>query len=466
MKWTRLVNTSQRPIYIAIADAITLAIKRGELQEGDRLPPHRTLARELGIDLTTVTRAYTEARHRGLIDATVGRGTFIRTPSAASQAAGRPYMSIDMSMNLPPQSQDPSLGVLLREACSTMVGSSNPALLMAYPPGGGDLRDREAAAFWLQPACGRVDPDRILIAPGGQSALAAVATLLLDCGATVLTDPVTYPNFRTLAGHLGLHLVPVDSDAEGMIPEAVERACRSLDPRAIYVVPSIQNPTTATLSAERRQSLAQVAAQFGIHLIEDDAYGMLPSQVLPAVSSFVPGQGYYIGTLSKCLSPGLRTAFMVAPDVQQAQRLTTALRAMALCASPLITRIVTNWITDGKALALRDGIRQENAARQKIAGEILPSGSFHAQPEGPHLWLSLPERWDRREFVAYLRRMGIILVPSDAFFVNLDCRLAEHPNAVRICLGGVTSQSVLTAALQSIAEALRREPGQLIPEVV
>ena len=91
------------------------------------------------------------------------------------------------------------------------------------------------------------------------------------------------------------------------------RPAGSAQPKAIYCVPTIHNPTTATLSAARRQALAELAARHGVPIVEDDAYGALPSQPLPAVTSLAEGAGYYVGTLSKCLSPGLRTAFVVAP---------------------------------------------------------------------------------------------------------------------------------------------------------
>lgn len=465
MDWMRLLDRSKKPIYLAIADAVERAIGLGELRSGDRLPPHRTLARQLGVDLTTVTKAYAEARRRGLLDATVGRGTFVRsTTSGASMTQEGSY--IDMTINLPPPPQGTSLSTVLREGLTSLILGSNLALLMSFRVGAGSPRDREAAAYWLNSVLGRTEFDRLLVCAGAQCAFSAIITLLVRPGATILTDRLTYPNFLSLAAHLSIRLVAVESDEHGMVPEAVEQACKKEKPQAIYCVPTIQNPTTTTMPVQRRQALAATAARHRLLIIEDDAYGMIPSQPLPAIASFAPEFVYYIGTLSKCLSPGFRIAFVVAPGAPQAQRLTTAVRALSLSPTPLFMSLITRWISDGTATTLRENIRRENIARQKIAAEVLPTGSIKAHSEGLHLWLTLPEYWNRFEFIAYMRQQGILLIPSDAFFVSSTPPNAMPPNAVRICLGTSSSQTVLRTALQSIADAMRMKGDHHLSNIV
>src|SRR5579875_894785 len=131
MEWVRMVDRAKRPIYIAIADAVQEAISRGALRSGDRLPPHRTLAREMDVDLTTITRAYAEARRRGLIGATVGRGTFVRVPDIRGMRSDESSL-VDMTMNLPPQPQHPSLSVTLLDGLSSLIHTANAAVLMGY----------------------------------------------------------------------------------------------------------------------------------------------------------------------------------------------------------------------------------------------------------------------------------------------------------------------------------------------
>ena len=321
---------------------------------------------------------------------------------------------------------------------------------MSYRAGAGSARDRAAAASWLAPLFGTLDPDRVLVCAGAQAAVTALLTTLARRGDTVLAEPLTYPGFRALAAQLGLRLATVSADAKGLLPEALDRACRDVRPRAIYCVPTIHNPTTVTMPPERRQAVAEIARRHGVPLIEDDAYGLLPAQPLPALCAMVPGAGFTIATMSKCLSPGLRTAFVVAPGRTEAGRLVEAVRATSLTPSPLLTALVTRWIEDGTAPTLRNAIRHEAVARQALARAVLAGATIAAHPEGLHLWLTLPAPWTRSDFTAHVRQRGLALVGAEHFAVA-----EPAPNAVRVCLGVAESRTTVEAALQALAEALR-----------
>jgi len=483
--WRPNIEGVPGPIYRAIADAIAQAVRRGELHAGDRLPPQRTLADGLGVDLTTITRAYTEARQRGLVDAIVGRGTFVRAAvqGAAGGTIGRAPMErggapaagivsrpaaaeasgVDMSMNMPPQ--PPLLRRLLREGLAARVNEAGLADIMTYRAGLGTGQDRAMAGRWLRPVLGQVDPERILVCAGAQCALTGVLTMLAKPGDLILTEALTYPGFRAVAAQLGLRLAGVTADAEGPLPDALERACRDARPKAFYCVPTIQNPTTVTTSLARRQAVAEIASRYRITVIEDDAYGLLPGTPLPAITSLMPALagegGFHVSTVAKCLSPGLRCAYVVAPDRSLAGRLASAIRATSLTPAPLLTGLVTRWIGDGSALLLRDAVRDEARARQSIAREMLPAESVAAHPDGLHLWLTLPAHWNRRAFSAESRRQGLTLVPSDAFLVE-----GEAPNAVRMSLGVAESREALRAALRSVAVTMLADAPRSYAEIV
>ncbi len=459
--WRSRLDRAGGPLYLAIADAIGRAINARELCAGDRLPPQRQLATALDVDLTTVTRGYAEARRRGLIDATVGRGTFIRGGAWGTDAAGGASPLVDMSMNLPPQPHDPSLRALLSDGLAGLLREADMAALMTYHLGAGSPQDRAAGAAWLRPVLGEVDPARTLVCTGAQCAFTALLTLLTRPGDTILTEPLTYQRFRAAARQLGVGLSAVAADAEGMLPDALDAGCRTHAPKAIYCIPTMHNPTTATMSPARRQAVAEVALRHRVALIEDDAYGLLPRQPLAAVATLAPEVTYYIGTLSKCLSPGLRIAYVVAPGREAATRLETAIRATSLMPPPLITALVTGWIRQGAAEALCEGIRREIAARQAIARELLPADSFAAHPEAPHLWLTLPPGWHRMAFGAHVRGLGLAVAPSDPFAVA-----EPPPNAVRIGLGAAASQAALRTALRSVATVLRAEAPPELTEVL
>jgi DNA-binding transcriptional MocR family regulator len=449
------------PLYLAIADAIGQAIAQGELRPGDRLPPQRQLAVGMRVDLTTVTHAYTEARRRGLLDATVGRGTFVRGTEPVAPAPSAAGAMMDLSMNLPPQPAGQLLRRALLDGMSRLLRPADLAGLMAYRAGAGSRADREAAAAWLRPVVGDVEPERVLVCAGAQAAMTGLLVMLARPGDTVLAETLSYPTFRALAAQLGVRLVAVATDRDGLLPDALDLACREHHPKALYCTPTIHNPTTATLPPERRLAVAEVARRHDLPIIEDDAYGLLPTQALPAVTSLAPRAGYYIATLSKCLSPGLRVGFVVAPDASGAARLATAVRATSLGASPLTTSLATQWLRDGTAAAVRDAVRAEAVARQLVAREILPPSAMAAHPEGLQVWLQLPDHWNRGEFSTHMRRQGLALVPSDAFLVG-----PTAPNAVRIALGAADNRDALRTALHSVVAAMQDDTPDQLADVV
>lgn len=458
--WTPRVEKAGGPIYLAIADAISAAIAVGDLHPGEQLPTHRALANALSVDLTTITRAYVEARRRGLLEATVGRGTFVRTQTKAAPVRGeRQRGPVDLGMNLPPLPSDPPLQDLLRQGLSRVLTGADPTELLTYRSGAGTADERASGADWLRPVLGEIGPERVLISPGAQPALLAVLGFLAGVGDTVLTDRLTYPGVRGAAAQLGIRLVGVASDQHGLVPDAVEEACRAVQPKALYCIPTINNPTAATMPVARRRALADLARRHGLRILEDDAYGLLPSDPIPAIATFAPEVTLYVSTVSKVISPALRLAYLVAPDAAQAARLATGLRANVLMASPLITALMASWVREGVAGAILSAVRRESAGRQKLARNILPPGSFEAHPEGLHLWLRLPQRWDRRDFVAHLRQRGLAVVPSDAFAVESS---EPAPDAVRVSLGAAANREALREALRSVAATLCQE-GALAP---
>lgn len=441
-RWLKRVRRGDGPLYLALVEALAAAIREGELQQGDQLPPQRTVAGLLGVDFTTVTRAYGLARTRGMLTGAVGRGTFVGARAVDDESG-----VVDLSMNLPPPPSGLSLATLLKETTRAILERTDPAVLMSYHAGPGTLGQRAAAASWLAPVTGEVALDRLVVCAGAQTALAAVLALVARPGDALIVEPLTYPGLLAAAAQRGLRLVPCPVDDEGFAPEALERLCAQVRPAALYLVPTTQNPTAATLGLERRREVARIATAAGVAIIEDDPYSRLFDQPAPAVATFAPGLTWHIATLSKCLSPGLRTAFVVAPDREAAEALGGALRGLSLMPAPLMTAVAASWIREGAADALLAGVRTEARARRRIAAEILPQARGPA--EGVHVWLDLPEGWPPERLHAVAQGRGLALVAADAFAAGPD-----YPNGVRISLGGPGNRAVLTGALGSVAEML------------
>lgn len=441
--WLRRVRRdSGRPIYLTLLDALENAIRDGELQPGDQLPPQRAVAEQLGVDFTTVTRAYGAARDRGLVEGAVGRGTFVRLRAVEDEAG-----LVDLSMNLPPPPQSVSLAALLKDTTAAILDRTDVATLMAYHAGPGTPGQRAAGAVWLEPTFGAVALERIVVCPGAQSALAATLTTITRPGDRVVVEPLTYPGLITLAQRLHLRLAACPVDDEGFRPEALARLCAEQHPAAVYLTPTMRNPVATTMDLERRRQVARVVSDSGAWLIEDDPYSRLLDKPLPALASLIPERAVHIATLSKTLSPGLRTAFLVAPTSPIAERIAASLHATALMGSPLTTAIAIRWIRDGVAERLLAGVRAEARVRRAIAAELLPAAEGAA--EGIHVWRNLPPGWDPSRIRALATARGLSLVTADAFAATPD-----HPNGLRISLGGPAKAGLLREALVNLAAIL------------
>jgi DNA-binding transcriptional MocR family regulator len=250
-----------------------------------------------------------------------------------------------------------------------------------------------------------------------------------------------------------LKLVGLPMDEEGIDPDAFADACKKLSPKALYLNPTLQNPTTLTISVARRTAIASVARRFKMPIVEDDAYGFIPAHGPPPLAAFAPELTWHVAGLAKCIGAGLRAAYVIAPDARSGWPFAAALRAANVMASPLTVALATRWIEDGTADTLLRFIRGEAQARQKLAAEILPKGGFRADPLSFHLWVPLPPPWTRSAFVGHMRSTGIGVVASDAFTAD-----GNPVEAVRVCLGGPTGRAQVRSALDYMAHTLAETP--------
>lgn len=450
--WSPAISKASGPLYLAIADALSVDIASGRLPAGFRLPPQRTLADRLGIDFTTVSRAYAEARKRGLVEGRVGQGTYVRARRPMPSPSA-PSGLVDMSMNLPPRFDDPDLAARMWDGVADLQSSGGLDLLMRYQEPGGSFRDKEAGATWLAPRLGAVVPSRVIVCPGAQGALLALLGSLAGPGDTVCAEALAYPGFLAAATFLRIRVIGVAMDAGGMIPDAFEATCRESAPKALYCNPTLHNPTTATLSLERRKRIAEIARRYGVAIIEDDAYGALPTNPVTPLAVLAPDVVHHVAGLAKCVSPALRVAYVVAPEGHAVVRLAAAVRATAGMASPLTVATATRWIEDGTALSVLTAVRSEARQRQAILAKAVPADLLRANPEGFHAWLTLPRQWTRGDFAARLRSAGIGVVTSDAFSV-----VDPAPEAVRLGLGAAPDRQSLSSSLRAVADLLAQQP--------
>lgn len=441
------------PLATQIADAIGESVADGRLALGARLPPQRDLAHALGVSLNTVTRAYADAVERGFVRGEVGRGTFVRergplpTPTEATGLTRPAAGPIDFSLNLPAPSP---AAALLAQSLRALSGSNDLATLLDHqPPGGRDVH-AAAAARWLGRLGLGARPDDVVVTAGAQHGLLVALLATTRPGDVLLTEALTYTPIRAMANRLGLKVVPVASDAGGLDLDALDRACHRVAGKVLYCLPTLQTPTTTTITTDRRSAIAGIVRRHDLMLIEDDVFGFLPPDRPPPLACFAPERTIYVTSVSKSLAPGLRVGFLHAP-AERARALRSAVGLSTWLPPPLMAEIVSRWIEDGTADRLNAFQRGEAAARQSIARALIPNLLLRADPHGFHVWLELPSQWHPDAFRMTARERGVEVVAGGAFAVDPDV----SPHAIRLCLSHESSRARVHAGLATLGELLR-----------
>jgi len=444
--WLPRLAGNKGPRFLQIADALQAAVADGSLKPGDRLPPQRQLAARLDVDLTTITRAYDEARRRNLLEGRGARGTYVAAPKVELTSI------LDLSMNTPPPPEGVDFDDMLKQGLSQVLMRADNELLMTYHLAGGSDSDRKAGATWLEPMFGPLDSRQVVVCPGAQAAIAALILALTEPGDVILAEPMSYPGLRAAATQFGRRVIAVEADQHGMAPGMLAQACRRHKPGLVYLNPTLQNPTAITMPERRRTELAGIAGRCNVRIIEDDPYWLLAEAPPPPVATFAPEQVYYISTLSKCLTPGLCVAFVLIRDPHERERFLVALRSFALMVAPLTAALATQWILDGSAGGLMEGVRSEARLRHRMARDIL-AGRYSGLGDGLHAWLELPAYWNSSQLARAAGREGIAVTPAEAFATG-----SGTVNAIRISLGCIKDRGRLQASLQRLSHLLARRP--------
>ena len=365
-----------------------------------------------------------------------------------------------MTMNQPPLPESPALLDRLRQGMAAAVMHLDLPDILHYPalgpgigPGIGDAReDRLAGAAWIAPRLPDVPAERLLVTPGTQSALLALLTALTRPGDTVCAEALTYPGFKAIAGQLGLRIVGVPMEADGIDPDALRHVCPNIG-RRCSIHPDLPQPDdrNASIGASSRRHRG------GSRPRRSDYRGRrlrpLPNSALPPLAALAPESVYHIAGLAKCVSPMLRVSYVVSPDARQNLRVAAAQRGTTLMASPLTAAIARRWIADGTAGAT-----------------WTPSGRSHGTPRARQIHPAGGQRRDQARGVSSLaapagdvvaRRIhrasasrGIAAVASDAF-----ATMPGTPDAVRICLGAASGREETRQVLEIIADALDQLPS-------
>ena len=280
----------------------------------------------------------------------------------------------------------------------------------------------------------KITVDNILITSGSQQALDLIGKVFINPGDRILVEEPTYLGALQAWNAYGAEYVTVPMDSDGMRTDALEEALRS-GPKFIYVLPNFQNPTGVTLSVERRQVLIELADRYGVPVIEDDPYGQLryEGSHLPSVvaldgqfreSGNTPYRGnvIYLSTFSKTLSPGIRLAWVIAP--QEVIRKLVQAKQGADLHTATFNQIVAYEVSRGGFLdrhvwMIRRVYGERRNMMLQAMEDYFPEGTSWTRPQGGlFLWGILPEGMNSKKVLAKAIEQKVAFVPGESFYAR------------------------------------------------
>ncbi|MEM7643098.1 MAG: PLP-dependent aminotransferase family protein [Pseudomonadota bacterium] len=457
-----------RPKYLVLESAIRAAISQRRLTPGTRLPPVRDLAWKIGVTPGTVARVYRSLTEAGVLEAAVGRGTFVAEPSAPAPiyehlqeievdstphlTGGDTYAMNILSPHLPSVGQGKLIGRLMAE-----VAEDPPSGFMHYPSHASERPAREAAAAFLEnPVLGPIAPDDIALTHGGQQAIALVLqSVLHGRRPVVLLEELAYPGFRRMAEMLRAEIVTAPLDDDGMIPEALEQVLRRGDVQVMCLSPDVQNPTCSRMPEARRRRIAEIARAADVQILEDDCYQMDKS-TLPSFRLLAPERTWHVSSIAKTISPALRLGFALAPpDKRLALRRAAEYNSFGL-ATPL-SDLAAKLLVHPDLPALMDETRAQVRTYVETAARVLDGYDLTYRPDVSFLWLMLPQGWRASAFCRATEEVGLKLRAAEEY----AGREANAPHAVRFAVNAGVSLPSFEAGMERMRKLLDHPPEGL-----
>ncbi|KPB00811.1 PLP-dependent aminotransferase family protein [Ahrensia marina] len=436
--WPPLKSSLKRPHYRSLMSAIETAINNGALKPGERLPTHRELSYQLGLSVQTVSRAYARLVEAGQIVGEVGRGSFVRRAEGDDP--------------LPFPSQRVMRGTLDLALLRPVVGDIHKAAMKtALRSLARDMPEEFLASFrastlvsrhtaimdnWLS-LCGIKNQDQVIIPTNGNTSAMTVALMsVARSGDLIVTEKMGHHTLPALCRSLGLRLAGLEMDEQGIIPAALDAACQADTVKALYIMPNT-GVTANFMSEERRRVLVSVARRHEISIIENDGWGPLNMSAVPPLATLAPERCFYFTSLTKCLVPGLRVGFLVAPR-QIATLVEERHMVTNWTATPLMLEIAALWIREGTALTLLEWQRNALMARGQIARNVLSDFDIKIAPSCLMAWLPCADIGSEARLVEGARNLNIHIAPGSTFSIG---PLASKPGA-RISLGSKSPEEL------------------------
>ncbi len=451
----QLERDSNTPLYQQICEKIREAILSGQLAEGTRLPTERALASALGVNRTTVMNAYNQLASDGLVEGHVGRGTLVKRnhfnylddnfdadgpswlyglPTTEREIVGPDARLLSELASIGDDvislaAGTPATNLLPAEMLNTIFADGllrSRQSALGYCPVEGLLSLRRSIAARMRKRGVAVDTQQILILSGSTQGIGLVGRFLLNPGDEVVVEVPTYLGAIQTFRALGARVIGVPIDSEGMRVDLLETILTRHQPRLIYTLPTFQNPTGVVMSPERRRRLLLLARRYQMPILEDDPYSEIyyeGHQPQPLKAFDTHTQVIYLSTFSKILAPGLRVAWLAAPE-PMIERLSLHKQIFDLNTNALgqwtVSEILQrdNFI-ENHLLTLRQRYQSKrDVMLQAIKTHLRDGVRVNTPGGGFHLWCRLQGDIRARALLREATREHVAFVIGEPFHVD------------------------------------------------
>lgn len=473
----RGLGRGARSVYQQIADHIRLEVEGGRLGVGDRLPAIRELAGRLGVNRDTVALAYEALANAGVVESSVGRGTFVAAACEAGLAGPfQPVLSPLTERLLDFEHARPRFG---SEAGAAPLHSLVPdesfypaeefrrvlnrvlqregSELLRYGDPQGHLGLRRVLARRFRADGIETDASGIVLCHGASQGISLGLRLFAQAGDSVALEEPTYNNVLAAIFGLGLRTAPVPMREDGLDLDALDRTLARPEVKVLYTIPTFHNPLGTTTTVAHRRKLLEIAASHGKPVIEDGYESDLrfsgrPVRSLAALDRI--GLVLHLFSFSKSLFPGARVG-----AINASGRLIDALLALkqatdlsdALPLQAALAEFAADGAYDRHLLRMRRVLRERRDALVDSLASEMPDGTRWTQPDGGlQLWVALPDGLETRDLLTDAVGAGVLFAPGAQF--NHDGRAS---NGLRLSFA-MAGPSALRTGVAALAKVVRR----------
>ncbi len=438
-----------KPKFQLMVDRLEAAVGDGQWRPGDRLPSNRELAGLFGVTVGTVSKAMSEAVRRGIVDTRVGSGTYIREPRAGAafgDSDPRGARTIDLSLNVLPVSPVQSL---LQDALAAYAQQKGSHRLFAYEEVQHRSRYQQTAAAWLASVGTPAQPHQIIVTNGVHHGLLAALSVLVKPGESALCDALCYTGFQRVARLLGVRLIGVACDHDGMDPDCLDKAIRASGAKVLIANPVLQNPMANTMPADRRAQIAAICRQHDIRVIEDGINAPLADPDTPSLAALMPDRTVHLAGFSKTVASGFRLGYASMPAAWL-EAFQESVLSVQWFAPGFFADLLEIMQSEGLLSRCVQAHRLEVSARQQLLRELVPQAVVSAQ--GYHAWLPCSAGQPSERLCEQARRQGVSLSAGRHFAVDPD---AVEPDGARISLGSCEDRAELRRGISVVARLLQ-----------